>query len=270
MPLQARQASDDVLAGLDYTRFFQDVESSGDIYEFNTSARAFQLGPLSDLSDYNVWYMDKMAGPLQLNYLRLSVGNPWIGRLDALNSQEYPTTRLPGFVMITSRDLVDPLFVPSGYSNVIPDIIVRYPVRLDVVGFHAEPSAVAPIRSDKLTPINQIGGVDGQNLWHVFPYYGRKQGTFSLTNFGAGDFAFDVIGVRLGLGDSTGAGTPQRHSEFALTGTPVSVPPGETRQVITRASEDGPFDLIVARLPGTGVANNPNLFADFYVSDTES
>lgn len=270
MGLQARQASDDVLAGLDYTRFFQDVESSGDVYEFNTSARAFQVGPLSDLSDYTVWYMDSKAGPLQLNKLSVSLGNPWVGRIDSLGSQQFPTSQLPGKLLITTRDLVDPAYVPSGFNAGQPDIIVRYPVKLDILGYHAEPPALAPLRSNRVTPINYIAGLNGQNLWHIFPCYGRRQRTFSISNLSANATEYDMLGVRLGVGLATSAGTPQRHTERLLTGTPITVPAGQSRQTISLASEDGPFDLIVIRLAGTGQPNNPNMFADFMVSDKES
>ena len=273
-PLQTRFASIDVTNNEDFFRLFQEVQSSGDIFEVDSGMLQWCVGPNSDLSAYDLFYYDQQLDPDRLNVLEVSVGNPFVARINSLLDRQYPTVGNPAQLLVATRDLVDPDFLPRDYDPVgpPPDLIARFAPRIDLIGMLGTPTGIAPIRANRVFNLNGVISGVAANLWMVFPYYGRRQATVSVTNLSIAPAAvtvnFDLIGVRLGIGATTAAVPQQRHTEIPLTGTPVIVPSQTDRQITTKASDDGQFDLLVVRFADPGLATD-RVFMDVTMSDRE-
>lgn len=273
-PLQTRLASQDVANNEDFFRLFQEVTSSGDIFEVDASMRAWCVGPQSDLSSFNIYYYDQQLAPNRQNVLEVSVGNPFPATIFSLLDRQYPGVNNPAQMLVATRDLVNPDYLPRDFNAVgpPPDVVMRFPPRIDLIGMLEKPTGSAPIRSDRVYNLNNVTSGVAESLWIIIPYYGRRQGTISITNLDVGggiDAVIEVLGVRLGIGNTT-TGTPQqRNTEIALTATPLTVVPQSDRQIVTKASEDGQFDLLVVRVQDLGILAD-RLLMDIITSDRES
>ncbi len=272
--LQTRQSSIDTLNSQQFFRIFQEIESSGDIFEIDTGVSAVCVGPQSDLADFCLFYFDEQDPPDQVNELVVAVANPFIGRLDSLNVTSFPTQNQPARLTLATRDLVDNSYLPRGFvsGGPTPDTIARFRPRIDVISYLQTPSQIAPLRANRVFNINNFVGALDADIYFVFPYYGRRQGTVSITNLSSGPgFSVDVQVrlTRLGLGTVPAPGGAARNNEILLTGVPVPVGPGEDRQIVTRASDDGQADLLVVRVTALAVLGF-DLMMDVGLSDREA
>jgi hypothetical protein len=283
--LQLRQASQAVLNGQEFFRLFQLLESGGDIFEIDTGTKALCVGPQSDLSNYNVNFFDFQA-PDNIDEVSLSLGNPIIGRLDALLATQYPTASgLPAGILLSSRDFVDNNWLPAGWTPPVfnfPDppvggdvIAARVIPKVDIFSYLRDPPAIAPLRDDRLYQFPfTVSLAPPWRFWWIMPYYGRRYGEFSFNNLSGGGLAqtytINAMGVNLmpGVQDATGD-TPgaSKSIETTLFGGPIVVPPGSRSNRLIKSDTDGMFDLIAVNLVTDMGFSDINTVMQLLVSD---
>jgi hypothetical protein len=158
--------------GQDIWRLKTMINTPGDIYESDISARALVIGPNSDVARMKATYFD----PLELdrtNVVEFSVDKPYIARLDARPAESYPTGDAAR-ILFSTADLT----FPGGFT---PDFVpLRIPFArsialpsLDVFVYMSEqPQFVAP-RVDRAWQFDTSNpGVE--QLWYLVPFYGRR------------------------------------------------------------------------------------------------
>ena len=291
--LQLRQASQAVLNGQEFFRLFQQLESGGDIYEIDTGTKALCVGPQSDLANYNINFFDFQA-PDNIDTISLSIGNPIVGRLDALLATQYPTASgLPAGILISPRDLVDNNWLPRGWvvPPVFPNppgpgdrIAVRAKPRIDIFSYLGNPPSLAPDRDDRLFQFPFTTTLQSPNrFWYILPYYGRRYGEFSFANFdGQGmTYTINIRGVNLMPGAQDAQGTSPGEStaiETELFGGDIISIPGSTINRLIKSDTTflqppesgvggGMFDLIAISLTNDGGLADTNTVMNFLTSD---
>jgi hypothetical protein len=278
--LQTRQSDQATLNGQEFFRLFQALESGGDIYEINTSTKALCVGPQSDLANFNVNFFDKQA-PDNIDEVNLAVGNPVIGRVDALLATEYPTASgLPALILITARDLVDNTFFPSTFRPFVnpqdpADFVAARPKpRIDVFSYLSPPEGFAPLRDDRqyFYPFVAAAGLMG-DAYYLLPYYGRRYGHLNFTNLSDANepditYTLTVVGINLSAGKQDVSGQVPGGEKAAETplGTLV-VAEGTTSDLVITAEKDGLFDLISIRMSTNIGLQDLNSSMRFTVSD---
>lgn len=268
--LQKRQSDIAVLNGQEFFRLYQPLESGGDIYEINTSTKAICVGPQSDLSNYSIYHFDSQS-PDSIDEINLSIGNPIIGRIDALLDTQYPTALgLPGLILVTPRDLIDNTYLPSTFVPGNGDVVVARPVpRIDVISYLSAPPNLAPLRDDRLYSFPFVAGyAPPATAFYILPYYGRRYAEFSFQNLsGAGsavNYTIDILGINLFPGkqdvvDLVPGGF--RYVETQLAGGPFVVPQGpapggSSANRLIKSDTDGMFDLLsIAVTSDSGLAD---------------
>ena len=283
--LQLRQASAAVLNGQEFFRIFQQFESGGDIFEIDTGTKALCVGPQSDLANYNVNFFDFQASD-NIDEVTLSIGNPVVGRLDALLATQYPTASgLPAGILISPRDLVDNNWLPAGWTPPVfnfPDppvggdvIAARVIPRIDIFSYLKDPPALAPLRDDRLYQFPfTVSLAPPWKFWWILPYYGRRYGEFSFVNNGAGappqTYSIDVMGVNLIPGTQDADGQipgASRSIEAPLFGGTIIVPPGGRSNRLIKSDSEGMFDLIAIGLNTDQNLSDLNTAMQLLVSD---
>jgi hypothetical protein len=251
--LQKQQADRAVLNGQDFFRLNQEIESGGDMYEINTSSKALVVGPQSDLSSYTVNYLD-LQSPDSINSVKLAVDNPVIGRIDALLDTNYPTAKIPAFVLVSPRDLVDNNWVPSDFVAAPPnnDIVAARPIpRIDLFAYLKDPPVVSPLRDDRVYRFPFVAALPSPaRAFYILPYYGRRYGEFSFANLSGGDdaqtYTIRLEGINLFPGTQGPNSQAPGTSKYVATsiGGSAIVAPGEylNREIVP--DTQGMFDLI--------------------------
>ena len=166
-----------VTKGQDYWRLFTELGSSGDIYESPQSGRAFVIGPDSDIARVKIVYFDANESS-QANEVIVSVDKPFIGRLDALNSQTYPSGERARLLISSADILVPSVFFaanaftpPTAAAAANIDIV---PANIDFIQYLGEVPSVIPPRSDKVFQFGQIPDIASDQQWLLVPFYGRR------------------------------------------------------------------------------------------------
>lgn len=272
MLLQTRQASNAVLNSQEFFRLFQQLESGGDIYEIDTSVKALCVGPQSDLANYDVFFIDTQADDA-IDKLALSVGNPTIGRLDALLATQFPTTDdLPARILVTPRDLVDNTFVPSSFNSVEGDFIAARPLpRIDLFAYLSDPAGLAPLRDDRLYSFPFISTASPADPFYILPYYGRRYCHIVFCNYAdtapAQTYTLTVLGINLSPGtQSSGGQTPGAPRACETPLATIVVAAGATQEAVFTLN-DGLFDLITIQIEGTFGTLDPDSSLRVTVSD---
>lgn len=166
-----------IRGGLEIWRLFTEIESSGDIYEADTSARALVIGPDSDVGRVMVTYFDEQA-PASANSATLSVTKPWVGRLDAFPARNYASGDAARLLFSLPDLMPPPFFTPSGAE---PFELIQ--PTLDLLFYIAEePGFIAP-RSDKVFLFEQLQAIAFAS-WYLVPFYGRRSAKFTFKSLG--------------------------------------------------------------------------------------
>jgi hypothetical protein len=254
--LQTRQSSDSALDGQEFFRLFQQIESSGDIFELDTSIKALCVGPQSDLADYCLSYIDKLEAPNSLNELVVSVGNPFVGRFDALLSQRIPSSNSKGRIYVATRDLYDPSYRPAAFTPPGPgaDGIEFIPPRIDMIGYLSSPPAITPRRADRQYFFPFISLPAGGSVYFLLPYYGRRYAHINFVNKSqiapgpAGNtYDLNMSGVTFSQGailDDTNAIIPGSKAGETALGATLTVGTPAVGNRVVRATADGMFDYL--------------------------
>jgi hypothetical protein len=255
MALQRETASNRVLGGQDHWRLFQQIESSGDIWEIDESLKGVAIGPESDVSEVFLSYYDS-AQPNSIQKLSVAVGNPFEGRLDALMGTPYPSTGSNGRILVSLGDLIDNAYEPLNWDPGDPPItpadpIIYVPSFVDLFGYFDKKAEQARVRSNRkiLFSVAASLPVNASAVWYVVPCYGRRYGSVLVVNHDPStepvlSISVDLIGVRLAVG-KTVAGT-NKAGEVPI-GSAAGITQGNTGHIIWRSSRDGLFDLLVLK-----------------------
>ncbi len=200
MPFQTLP-SIEVLNGKDFWRLRQELESVGDIFEIDVSCVALYVGPDSDAGNLRVVYFDPQQTPNELQEATISPGAPFLGRIDALLSQQIASTGQKARILVSPADLIDNNYVRPGVTQ--PAVTVRVPAFIDIVGVFGNLISVPQMRSDRRwqSPLLSVGagGAGFVNSTDIqFPIYGRKCWTVSVTRPSATQVLdVSIEGVRL-------------------------------------------------------------------------
>jgi hypothetical protein len=282
--LQRDTASNRVQRSQDYWRLFQEIQSSGDIWEIDESLKGVAIGPDSDVSEVILSYYDP-AQPQSVEQLSVAVGNPFEGRIDALMGTEYPQTKSPARILISLGDLIDNAYVPHNFNSgqeVTNDTITRAPAFVDLLGYFDKKAEQARVRSDRKILFSRFKGVPvgGQRSYYIVPSYGRRYCRALFVNNVSASPVYTVslrlLGVRLGHGLNSSGGNSSgeivigSHGPIAGVGAAPAVN-GDSGQIIFRSSLHGLFDLLILECtPSHQIAiNGTDANIRFDLSDTE-
>lgn len=248
-------------------RIFQMLESSGDIFEINSGIQAAMVGPQSDVANLKLDYYDKQQ-PNLVNEVFVAVNNPWVAQTQA-------SSRVPGNLVVTTRDLVDNTYLPRAFGANGGDFVAARPKpMIDIVTYLRKPNGLAPLRDDKefFFPFISTAGIGVADAYYILPYYGRRYGHINLVNLDdtANVYTLTVWGVNLSVGAQTASGLTPGGSKAAESplGTLVAGA-GVTDDLVINANTDGLFDLLALRLVGSLGAADPNSTLRVTVSDTQ-
>ena len=181
MTLPNQPASD--VAVLDSQEFFrirQDVTSPGDLWEIDNSTRAIYIGPQSDVAEVRLQYLDNQAiGGDSVQIADVSVGGPFVGRLDSLLATPYPVTNQQGRILAYPVDIVDPTYERPilGVSSVTRSYNV--PPQIDLICALKDLPSIPSVRPDRTlrykVPVDHSNGAGGTGQTDlVIPIYGRR------------------------------------------------------------------------------------------------
>jgi hypothetical protein len=281
--LQRDTASNRVQRSQDYWRLFQEIQSSGDIWEIDESLKGVAIGPDSDVSEVILSYYDP-AQPEGVEQLSVAVGNPFEGRIDALMGTEYPKTQSPARILISLGDLIDNAYVPNNFNSgeeVTGDQITRAPAFVDLIGYFDKKAEQARVRSNRKILFSRFQGVpqSGVRSYYIVPSYGRRYCRAMLVNNVSAlppyTIALRLLGVRLGKGKNSSGGNSAgeivigTHPPISgIVGTNIT---GDSGQIIFRSSLHGLFDLLILECtPSLPIAiNGTDANVRFDLSDTE-
>lgn len=288
------QAAQEVLDGQNIFRLKTSVESSGDVYEINTSSKGFAIGPESDLSRARITYFDPSQS-LRSESLVVSVDNPFDGRIDSRISEKYPVANVGARILVSPDEIINNEIesnLPFGLDHTNGFFSIIKPI-LDLQCFLGNPS-FGPRRRSPRVVRGKIGfdnGASGGNAaasMLLVPCYGRRFASLKVARgytgaFGSADNQVSLIGLSF-LNEATNFGgtDPKAFAVEIVAATNIPHLPtggvGSQAAVLEyRASTDGHFDYLAIRFTITANVNilvnaaepNNGLYYDILLADSE-
>lgn len=271
-------ASQEILEGQEFVRVKTLLTSSGDAYELNVSAKAFAIGPESDVARARITYFDPIHGPQSVI---VGVGCPFFGRIDAKPKDVYPGSSTPANIIITPEDAIESqAIIDTAFSaadaprEAINGLNLRGFVqpKLDLIAYLSEPKTLPQQRADAIYRGNLVMN-SGENALHdthdpaetntylYFPFYGRKYMSFKIKNGTAYSYSYRVHGLTFNPG--TGGVT----SEYLTAWTAVAT--GTVGSAEVRASASGQFDYLAVVFSGSVTYITPAMPYTAQISDKE-
>ena len=219
-----------VLRAQEYYRLKQVVQSPGDIYELDESAKAVYIGPDSDLAEVQLTYFNPDE-PLALETATVSVNGPFVGRVDSLPKTMVPSTGQPARILVSPVDIVNNAYVRPG-APALRSYNIQAQIDL-IVALKSLPTIPA-VRADRTfrlprVPFNNIAAGPGLGSTDIIiPIYGRRLITVQ------------VLGTDVGLGFFYVALEPGQNSPARTVGTGIISPAASPRQqaFVIRGSQD--------------------------------
>lgn len=280
-------AVDSVLASQEFYRLKQVVQSPGDIYEIDESAKAIYIGPDSDISEVQITYYDPLVVGTNLQQANVAVNGPLVGRVDASMVRQVPTTMQPARILAAPNDLVD-----NAYARPVVGIFgpplrsFNVPAVIDLIVALKQLPDIPSVRADRTFRFPQVpfepptagpttGGTD-----IVLPVYGRRMTSIQVLAPAGVGYVLSIYGVAL----QPGINPDPENLGFITQGAAVIA---STRNIVVRAARDtsvappgapivnpiGQCDLLVLALEQNPAAPLAGLsFVDIFarVSDREA
>lgn len=272
----------EVLNSQEIYRLKRTLQSSGDIFEIDSSARAIWIGPNSDVAEVTVLYANDQE-PNQTFESIVAPNGPWVGRMDANLVSRFPATGDPKRILAFPTDIVDPDWEPpQGGAGTNPFRIFNVPINLDLIVSLKDIPNIPNVRADRTIRLPQVPFENGSqepadngSTTLVIPVYGRKLVSTQIVVPQARGLTivFEAVTVI--------AGTP---AGGATLGSDVigSATVAQTRNYVVRASNEddsssplrgpqGQFDLLTINLSDGGAGNPDTTFVDLFIrlSDRE-
>ncbi len=257
-----------ILNGQGYWRLFTPLESSGDIFESQVSARAVVVGPESDVSRINLTYYDQQSANAA-NQLCVSIDKPLVGRIDALFSTPYNSGDRAR-VLISAADLLPPSnYTPQGFDPA-NDVLEIVQPRIDLYYYLNEQPDFIPPRSDRFHLFEALpfSGTFDETIWYVIPFYGRRFAECTFKSLGVVTqpaVNVEVFGANFSNIIADAALADDGHQLESL-GTVAIAPPAlglgitDSITVLNRA-----WDALVIEIDPTGTFPGPDSFVTHIV-----
>lgn len=212
-----------VIGGSQFFRLMTPLTSPGDIYESESSAHAFALGPDSDVANVTIAYFDNQANASFQSLTSVGPRRSFTGRIVADNVAKYAPASRPGRIFMFPADLFDPSFVPSGF---VPDsqTLTFITPMLDVIQYFSPQQSLVPKRNNKEYRFEGIPN-NGASGWIIIPYWGRRSATIRITNLTSGEIQTALRGVNYFINETTSA-----VERTLLSSAPMN--PGDGRDII--------------------------------------
>lgn len=180
------------LRSQEYFRLKKIIQSPGDIFELDTSAKSIYIGPDSDIGEVQLTYYNPDEA-LSLETAQVSVNGPFVGRIDSSVVTKVSSTGQFAKILVSPTDLVD-----NNYIDPNSVALRRYNIQavLDLIVSLRDPPDVPAVRADRTlrfprVPFERISaGPDDGSTDLIIPIYGRRMVTIT------------VIGVDMTMGVS--------------------------------------------------------------------
>lgn len=219
-------------------RLTTNIVGPGDIYESDASGLALAVGPLSDIANVGVTYLDEQRVPAMVNDLVISTERSYIGRVDARMDTIYPFSLRPGRVLFSLVDLYDPNFRPTGFDPDDDAIEFLDPV-LDIIEYFTPSPSIVPARSDKELYLRYVDAPVAGVGWVMVPAWGRKYGHLSFFNANTvTPVTVSVIGVRFSMTEFASS----HYQETLLAAAVLAA--GASTELVWNAANQGVFDML--------------------------
>lgn len=264
------KASQEVIEGQEVFRLKTVLESSGDVYEIDTSAKSFAIGPQSDISRVLITYFDPTRDDRSGNF-PVAVGAPFVGRIDSFSTEKYPLANTRAQILVSSEELINNAFLPEDFSP--GDILAFQKPCLDLIAYLGNPVvSLSTERPDRLYE-GRIGMPAAPRVtWIIVPWYGRKYASMQAINYAAGTRTVGAWGVNILADRKSGSLQPAETNlvlptPILITGTNIEV----------RRSNDGAWDYLIFKLasaPGDPAidptSNTSTIYYQIRLSDEET
>lgn len=240
-----------------FYRICQEVGSPGAIYEIDISTLAVYIGSLSDVAEVRLAWLDSVGSPTnQMQMADVSVGGPFVGRMDALLDTSYPQIGQTARILAWPVDMVDPAYVRPTGPGAAPARRENFPTLIDLMCVTELPTVIPSRRADRTfrlprVPFNNAaaGGNDGSTDLYI-PIHGRRFVTVQIQTPVATPHIDSYYLVALQ------PGTTQPFAKFLGDRSYASVSVQQTDTVVFRASDQIARDEITA----TGTTSVPTTF----------
>lgn len=245
-------ASQEIIEGQQFARFFTPLQSGGDAYELDVAALAFAIGPQSDLSSLRLSYFDP-SQPGDVNSAVIGVGTPFASRLDVFASLKFPVANTAAQLIVTPEDLWN----NNWYPTVLAEDVNYIKPKIDLLAFLTSPVIALPSMRADFVERGRLNISALSTAYRIaVPFYGRKYAEFRLRNNNAGvpGLTVDVVGVNFttdgiapyGLGDFIAMETP-------LVTAGVVGGANSTTTFRVQAAVSGLFDYLMIRVNGAPI-----------------
>lgn len=274
-------ASQEVIQGQGFNRLFTELDSSGDAYEMDVSAKAFCIGPESDIAKARITYYDSVLAARAQSFV-VQVGDPFYGRIDSLPQNKY-AGNIASNIIITPEDLVESqqAFVDAFGAGIIDtnfDLISYVKPRIDLLGYLSDPAVLALKRSDYvrrgfISVQNHVAvGFGGNGTTYLFfPYYRRKYVSLKIFNGVGSNYTVFVYGMSIRNATTFDVGVADVKRVQLATAVVGAAPAA----LEIRASTTGFYDYLGISVAGAGYdsgnAVTPGVLAyDLTITDEEA
>ena len=237
------------IAGQEFFRLTETATSSGDIFEIDIAATTIAVGPESDFSRYDIFYLDENN---VLRKMLVSVDQPLTLTVQVNNAQNFPGTNIPARLIVIPNEIYMPESLSDEGNNVL------FPPVIDLLFFTGTDPVAVQRRSPKLirTPIRIASSANNQAI--LIPTYGRDRvyaSVVRMTELSSGGdsseplslvsahgikFMFPVVtAITVGI-----TGTfPQITDRYVPPGTPIAFPTGVVNRFVGGLMDTQIFNL---------------------------
>ncbi len=274
-------ASQEIIEGQEIYRLKTPLDSSGDAYELDVGVKAFAIGPESDVARARVTYFDPIQG---VHSFVVSVGSPFVGRVDAFPNKIYEIANSPAVIIVTPEDIVEAkesLYAAFTGLDPVYDIVGFTKPRLDLVAYLSEPKVIPLRRADYiqrgLISVHNHSGdnFSGSGTTYLFvPFYRRKYASFKFRNDSGNSYTYSIKGCSfLTSALTSDAGVARIHTSGSTALATAAVGAGAHAAPEIRASLHGLWDYLAISIAGTGLdstAGSSSLSYTLELTDEET